>query len=61
MATKIDDGLKQFTMRMPKNVWLFLKLECAQRGISMGTLILFCVDKHKKKLEKSASNKADNK
>lgn len=60
MAIATGDDLKQFTMRMPRDVWLFLKADCAQRGISMSSLILYCVNKHKSKLEKAAKNKETN-
>jgi hypothetical protein len=54
------DDLKQFTMRMPKQTWLFLKSTCASQGISMGSLIINCVDKYKSKLDKIEKNKEIN-
>ena len=60
MAIATGDDLKQFTMRMPKDTWIFLKRTCAQQGISMSALILNCVDKYKVKLDKIGKNQETN-
>ena len=51
MVKKIDN-IKTFNMRIPKNLWLFLKKTAAEKEISMTDIIIYCVDKYKNKLEK---------
>lgn len=43
--------LKNFNMRMPKEIWLFLKHTSAHKGISMTDIIVACVEKYKKRIE----------
>ncbi len=50
MAKDTSD-IKTFNMRMPKEMWLFLKKTAASQEVSMTDIILRCVDKYKKKLE----------
>lgn len=43
---------KTFNVRMPLDTWRFLKIEAARLDVSMTDLIVNCVDKFKKKMEK---------
>jgi predicted HicB family RNase H-like nuclease len=48
---KRSNELKSFNMRMPKEMWLFLKKTSASQEISMTELILRCVERYKKKFD----------
>ena len=54
---KINNDIKTFNMRMPKNIWLFLKKAAADQEISMTEIIIRCVDKYKKKFEDRLTHK----
>ncbi len=41
--------LKIFNMRMPKDMWMFLKKTAAHQEMSMTEIILYCVEKYKKR------------
>ncbi len=47
--------LKIFTMRMPKDIWIFLKNTAVLQEQSMTDIVVGCVQKYKKKLEKKNS------
>lgn len=48
-----DQGeLKHFTMRMPKELWLFLKSHGAKKEMSMTDIIVMCVEKYKNRVER---------
>lgn len=54
---KDNDNLKVFSMRMPKETWMFLKKTSADQEISMAEIIMRCVEKYKKKFyNKSIEN-----
>ncbi len=48
-------NLKIFTMRMPKDIWVFLKNTAVLQDQSMTDIVVSCVEKYKKKLEKKNS------
>lgn len=48
---KINKDIKMFQMRMPKDMWVFLKKTAIDQEISMMDIIVRCVDKYKKKFE----------
>jgi hypothetical protein len=43
---------KAFNVRIPFDDWLFLKDTSARQQISMNEIIVMCVEKYKKKLER---------
>jgi hypothetical protein len=45
--------LKTFNIRMPFETWLFLKQQSAAQQTSMAEIILSCVNKYKKNIEKN--------
>jgi hypothetical protein len=47
---------KAFQMRMPKDIWLFLKKTAADQERSMMDIILTCVEKYKKRCEKKLTD-----
>jgi len=47
---KNPDDLKVFNMRMPKDIWMFLKTYSAANEISMTDIIMGCVEKYKKRI-----------
>ncbi len=48
---KSDQNIKTFNMRIPKEMWMFLKQTAAQQEVSMTEIIVRCVDKYKKKFD----------
>jgi len=44
--------MKNFNMRLNKDLWVFLKNEATIRESSMTDIIISCVEKHKKIIEK---------
>lgn len=42
---------KNFNLRMSRDLWIFLKERSARSEISMTEIILYCVEKYKKKFE----------
>lgn len=44
--------LKTFNVRLPKDLWLFLKKESADQETSMCEIILTCLTKYRKNKEK---------
>ncbi len=48
---KINKDIKAFQMRMPKDMWIFLKKTAIDQEISMMDIIVRCVDKYKKRIE----------
>lgn len=47
---KEQQELKSFNMRMPREIWLYLKKTSADQDISMGDFIIFCVNRYRKSL-----------
>lgn len=47
----INKDIKMFQMRMPKELWIFLKKTAIDQEISMMDIIVRCVNKYKKRLE----------
>lgn len=43
--------IKMFQMRMPKDMWVFLKKSAIDQEVSMMDIILRCVEKYKKRME----------
>lgn len=54
--SKDSEEIKTFNMRVPKDVWLFLKKQAAAQETSMTEIILRCVEKYKKKIESKLTN-----
>ena len=48
---KINKEIKMFQMRMPKDMWVFLKKAAIDQEVSMMDIIVRCVDKYKKRME----------
>jgi len=48
---KTNKDIKMFQMRMPRDMWVFLKKTAIDQEISMMDIIIRCVDKYKKKME----------
>lgn len=44
--------LKYFNMRLPKDVWMFLKHSAVSQELSMTDIIVTSLEMYKKKLEK---------
>lgn len=44
--------IKTFSLRLPKEIWTFLKKQTIEQEKSMNHIILDCLEKYKKKLEK---------
>jgi hypothetical protein len=54
---KNTQEIKAFSVRMPKDVWVFLRTESLRLEMSMVDIILKCVDKHRKIVEKRLTPK----
>jgi hypothetical protein len=54
---KNNQELKAFSVRMPKDMWIFLRTESLRLEVSMIEIILKCVDKHRKIIEKRLTPK----
>ena len=48
---KKKEELKTFNMRLPIEIWKFLKMEAAREQVSMTHLIVKAVEDHRKTLE----------
>ena len=48
---KKDNEIKTFNMRMPKNLWMFLKKTAIDQEKTMTDIIVECVRKYEKKFE----------
>ena len=46
-----NDNLTTFTMRLPKDVALFLKKTAAEQEETMSSIVIRCLEKYRKKLE----------
>jgi len=44
--------IKNFNMRIDKELWLFLKSQAAAKETSMTDIIVSCIEKHKRIIEK---------
>lgn len=50
-STQKNKDIKMFQIRMPKDMWVFLKKTSVDQEISMMDIIVRCVDKYKKRIE----------
>lgn len=48
---------KAFSVRLPKEIWMFLKRQSIDKEIPMAQLISSCLEKYKKKCEKDVDCK----
>jgi predicted HicB family RNase H-like nuclease len=46
------EDLKAYSIRMPKDLWKFLKKESMEQEVSMNSIILECIIRYKNKLKK---------
>lgn len=44
-------GIKAFQIRLPKEIWAFLKKKSVDRELSMNQMIIECLTKYKNKSE----------
>ena len=51
MAKEIND-IRNFNMRVSKDMWVFLKHDAMNRETTMTSIITGCLDKYKKAVEK---------
>lgn len=48
---QMTEQLKPFHIRMPKELWLFLKSRSAEQEEPMGSIVIRCIEKYKKKFD----------
>ena len=48
---------KAFLIRIPKDLWLFLKKKSAQKEMSMNQILMECLTKYKEKSKKKVAKK----
>jgi hypothetical protein len=49
--TKENEDMKLFSIRLPKDVWIFLKKTSADQGIPMSEIVIRLLEKYRKKIE----------
>ena len=49
---KNETVLKTFNLRVPKEMWIFLKRCAAEEETSMTNIIIRCIDSYKRKIDK---------
>ena len=49
--SKKNDEIKAFNVRLPKELWVFLKNRSAEQEEPMGTIIMRCIEKYKKRFD----------
>ena len=54
MANKKD--IQNFQVRIPYELWLFLKEQAAKERRHMITIIIECLEKYRKKVKKNVDN-----
>ncbi len=47
---------KPFQVRLPRDIWVFLKKKSVDRELSMNNMILECLTKYKNKCEKKLTD-----
>lgn len=50
-AKKTSKDIKMFQIRMPRDMWVFLKKTAIDQEVSMVEIIVRCVGKYKKRME----------
>ena len=48
---EVKTGQKAFLMRLPRDLWLFLKTTSAEQERSMQDILITCLEKYKKRLQ----------
>ena len=56
MAKETGENITTFTMRIPKDMVVFLKKTAADQEESMSSIVMRCLDKYRKKLESKAKD-----
>lgn len=46
------DNIKAFNIRIPKDIWVFLKKKSIDQEKAMNAIVIDCLEKYKKKCEK---------
>jgi len=54
---KDTTDLKHFNIRMPKDIWMFLKTTAATNEVSMTEIVVACIEKYKKSFESRLTDK----
>ncbi len=52
---KCTEEMKTFNMRMPKDMWFFLKQHALMNDESMTDIMIRCVEKFRKRVESKAN------
>ncbi len=55
-SIKYDD-VKTFSVRMPKDIWIFLKTASITKHLTMNDIIVDCMDKYRNRVEKKLTSK----
>lgn len=50
--------IKALNIRIPKELWVFLKVESTKKETSMNSIIELCVKRHKERLDKRRLSKS---
>lgn len=55
-----SQDIKAFNIRMTKEMWIFLKKKAVDSEMSMNSIIIYCLDKYRKKSQNNSQNNVDN-
>lgn len=55
-TVKMKKEIRTFNIRIPKDLWIFLKKEAMKEESSMAEIIIQLINKKKKKIEKKLTN-----
>lgn len=56
-ASRKYEDVKIFSVRMPKEIWVFLKTASINSDMTMNDIIVDCMNKYKNKVEKKLTRK----
>ena len=51
-SSKVREEIRAFNVRLPKNLWKFLKTTSVEQDISMSEIIKLLIEKYKKSYER---------
>ena len=53
------DNLKVFSVRLPRELWKFIKMDAANQELAMTDIVEFCLNEYKKNRENSLTHIGD--
>lgn len=53
----MESKLKTFNVRIPQELWTFLKYDSFDKGVSMNSIVTECLNKYKRKMDNKLISK----